>query len=133
MEQAKLIDLNKVANGALLEMVNLESQKVFDNIADVNTKETAKRGITIQLDFTPDKQRNVINVEITVKSKLAGRVGTSTNFLVGEDSNGKVVGGEMKSEIPGQLYINGDGDVADDFGNKIEENQESEKVANLFK
>lgn len=133
MEQAKLIDLNKVANGAMLEMVNIELQKVFDNIADVNTKETAKRSITIQLDFNPDKNRTIVGTDITVKSKLVGRASTSTNFLVGEDSNGKATGGEMKSEIPGQLYINNDGDVADDYGNKVEENQEPEKVAKLFK
>lgn len=133
MEQTKLIDLNKVANGALLEMVNLELQKVFENIADVNTKETAKRGITIQLDFTPDKKRSIVGTDISVKSKLAGRTGTSTNFLVGESSNGKATGGEMKSEIPGQLYINNEGDIADDLGNPVEEAPKEEKVANLFK
>lgn len=133
MEQTKLIDLNKVANGALLELVNIELQKVFENIADVNTPETAKRSITIQLNFKPDKRRGIASTDIDVKSKLASRVGTSTSFVIGADSNGKATGGEMKSELPGQLYINNDGEIADDLGNLVEEEQKEEKVAKLFK
>lgn len=127
-----MIDLNSVANGALLEMTNLELQKVFENIADVNTKATNKRSITIQLDFTPDKQRSVISTDINVRSKLAGRAATSTNFLVGEGANGKATGGEMKSDLPGQLYINDNGDVSDELGDKIEEDSEP-KIKKLFK
>lgn len=131
--ETKLIDLNKVANGGLSEMVNLEMKKVFENIADVNTKETAKRSITIQIEFTPDKKRSVVSTDISVKSRLASGASTSTNFLVGAGPDGKTTGGEMKSEIPGQYYINSDGEIADDLGNEIEQDSKLEKVERLFK
>lgn len=126
---ANLIDLNKIANGALLEMANREMKKILENIADPNTKESAKRSLTITLTFEPSKGRDVASTDIQVKSKLVPRNGASTNFIIGEDSNG-VTGGEMKSNIPGQLYMDEDGDVKDDLGNNVEEEK---KVAKLFK
>lgn len=127
-----LIDLATLAEGALQEMANIEMQKIMDNIADINTKQKAKRSMTITIDFTPNDTRSVIDTSISVKSKLVGRNGTTTSFLIGETGDGKVTGGEMKSTAPGQLFINQEGEVADDFGDKVSETSET-KVAKLFK
>jgi hypothetical protein len=35
------------------------------------------------------------------------------------DSNGKVTGAELKSGVKGQTFLDPEGDVADDKGNKI--------------
>lgn len=130
--EKNLIDLATLAEGALQEMANIEMQKIMDNIADINTKQKAKRSMTITIDFMPNDTRSVIDTSISVKAKLVGRNGTTTSFLIGETGDGKVTGGEMKSNTPGQLFINQEGEVADDFGDKLSETGET-KVAKLFK
>lgn len=97
----------EMADGAFLERVNYEMEKVVDNILDPNTKATKTRKITVTIELTPDDDRGKIDVSVTAKSTLAptNPVGTSLAFVGGE--NGEAVLAEMTPQIPGQMYIDG--------------------------
>ena len=45
------IDMEKFANGAFTEQINRELKKVTENIQDPNTDATAKRRITVVIEF----------------------------------------------------------------------------------
>ncbi|MEK5528492.1 replication terminator protein [Viridibacillus sp. FSL R5-0468] len=128
----QIIDLNTVAEGALLEKANQAMQQVVENISDPNTEATKIRKVTIVLTLKPNDERDLAPMQIDVKTQLAPAKGVNTKFLIGEDSAG-FTAGEMKSGMPGQMFIDQEGDVADDKGVKVEnienqENVEKEKV-----
>lgn len=77
-----MIDLNSVANGALLEMTNLELQKVFENIADVNTKATNKRRIYVEANaFLPNIRLN------TFQDRESANIMLQSCFVPNDDLN----------------------------------------------
>jgi len=123
----KIIDLNTVADGALLDKVNKAMQQVVDNIADLNTDPTKMRKVTITISMKPNEERDLIQMEIKAVPSLAPAKGTNTKFLIGED-NGGVTAAEMKSGMPGQMFIDKDGDVSTDKGEKIEKVESNKSV-----
>lgn len=133
----KPIDLriSSISGGAIQEMIDMELQKVFENIHDPNTKATDKRGITITLEFVPDEKREIINLNSKVQPKLAAIRDVSTTVLTGRDlQSGKVVAKELKSNVPGQTFLDNDGEVKSDVGvpvDVIEKEQERRNVINL--
>lgn len=100
------VNFNELASGAVSEQINRELQKVFENIKDPNTSNTAKRKLNITMTFTPDKlDSEVVSVDIDVKPTLAPVTGVGTRFIVDVDSNGKVVAAEWGKEMKGQISI----------------------------
>lgn len=97
----------QMANGAFLERVDYEMERVVNNILDPNTDATKARKITVTIEFKPDSERGKINVSVTAKSTLAptNPVGTSLAFT--SDANGEAVLAEMTPQIPGQMYLDG--------------------------
>lgn len=136
----KLIDLDlaKIADGALQEQVLLEAKKVFANILDPNTT-ASKRTMTIKLTFEPDAdEREDIKLRFDVASKLAPLDGGVTKLRAGRDIDTGLIGAaEIKSGIPGQTYIDDNGDLRTDTGKKVEkveaETANEGKVINLQK
>lgn len=116
------LQLSELANGAIQEKLNGELEKVFANIHDPNTSATAKRGITIKLEFKPDENRQVVTVSSDFSVKIAPVEGVSTTVLTGKDiATGKVEAHELKSVAPGQTYIDTeDGKVKTDVGVPID-------------
>ena len=100
------LDLSSISSGGLQEKVDLELKKVFENIHDPNTKSTAKRKLTINIELVPDEKREVISMTSNVKSTLAALTDVSTTVLTGKNlDTGKVEARELKSSTPGQTYI----------------------------
>ena len=85
------IDMEKFANGAFTEQINRELKKVTENIQDPNTDATAKRRITVVIEFKPNEARNFVTTGVQAKSTLAVEIG---------------------SQIPGQMTIE---EVTDSF------------------
>jgi hypothetical protein len=133
----KPIDLriSSISGGAIQEMIDMELQKVFENIHDPNTKATDKRSVTIKLEFAPDDKREIINLNSKVSSTLAAIRDVSATVLTGKDlSSGKVVARELKSNMPGQTFLDNDGEVMTDVGDPvdvIEREQAHRNVINL--
>ena len=133
----KPIDLriSSISGGAIQEMIDMELQKVFENIHDPNTKATDKRTVTIKLEFVPDEKREIINLNSKVSSSLAAIRDVSVTVLTGKDlASGKVVAQELKSNMPGQTFLDNDGEVKSDIGvpvDVIEQEQARRNVINL--
>lgn len=121
---SKEIELNlaELANGAIQEKLDGELEKIFNNIHDPNTSATAKRGVTIKLEFKPDENRKVITMTSDFAPKLAPVTGVSTTVLTGKDlTTGTVEAHELKSEAPGQTYIDTEtGQPKTDVGQPID-------------
>lgn len=129
MEKAIDLQLSELGNGAVQEKLNGELKKVFANIHDPNTAATAKRAVTIKLEFKPDDTRKVISLSSDFTTKLAPVEGVSTTVLTGKDlGSGKIEAHELKSEVPGQTYIDTDtGQAKTDIGQPIDVIEKEEK------
>ena len=94
------IDMEKFANGAFTEQINRELKKVTENIQDPNTDATAKRRITVVIEFKPN-------------STLAPALGAVTALSMGKNiRTNEVEAVEIGSQIPGQMTIE---EVTDSF------------------
>ena len=108
--RTSLIDM---ANGGFKEIMDREVCNVIDNILDVNTKATAKRKVTVTMEFTPDDSRINIRVASTVKTSLATiNPVTTTLYVAGEGSTGEARVVEMTPQIPGQVSMTGEEQTA---------------------
>lgn len=136
MSQTKNIDLplSQLGNGSIQEKLDIELQKVFENIHDKNTEAQHKRTITIKLEFVPDENRHTIKVNSDFATKLAKIKGVSTTVLTGKDiKSGRVEARELKSAVPGQTYFDDDLQQKTDVGDPVDEEEKTKekKVINL--
>ena len=114
------IDLGTFANGSLAERFDLELQKALENIADPNTDFKTARKITMEVTLkAADDNRDVISTSVRAKIKLAPARDIETTILMDMDTKGKIVGSELKSGVKGQTFIDNEGDIANDIGDKI--------------
>lgn len=67
----KLVNLETLNSGAVLELFQAEWEKLLENIADPNVKPDAMREIIIKVKVKPTKDRSSANTSVEVKSKLA--------------------------------------------------------------
>jgi len=116
---SKIVDLNNFAQGAMAERFNQELQKVLDNIVDPNTDPKKARKVTLTVTISSNENRELASVSVKADSKLSPARNIETQLLMDYDSNGKVTGAELKSGAKGQTFIDPEGDVSDDKGNKI--------------
>lgn len=132
------LDLSQIASGGLQEKVDLEMNKVFENIHDPNTKSTAKRRVTITIEMTPDENREVVSILSNVKSVMAPLTDIATTILTGKNfETGQVEARELKSKVPGQTYMDPDDLMAKtDTGEPIdviEQELEKQQIIDLQK
>lgn len=115
------IILSKLSEGAVQQKLDGELEKVFNNIHDLNTQAKKKRAITITLEFTPDEKRQVVNLTTKFNTKLAPVEELDTTILTDKDlTTGLIAAKELKSNAPGQTYIDMDGTVKTDVGEPID-------------
>lgn len=102
----KHINMEEFANGAFTEQINREMEAVAKNIQDPNTDATAKRRITVVIEFKPNEARNFVMTGVQAKSTLAPPLGAVTALSIGKDlRTGKVEAVEVGNQIPGQMSI----------------------------
>ena len=53
----QVMDLTKIANGALVEKAQAAIEQVVQNMTDVNTPYKTKRSVTIKMTFAQDEER----------------------------------------------------------------------------
>lgn len=69
--RSEIWDLNKLADGGFKEKLTAAVLDVADNIMDKNTDPTKARKVTAVLSFKSDKGREMVQVDIVVKTTLA--------------------------------------------------------------
>ncbi|EPY2285847.1 replication terminator protein, partial [Clostridium sporogenes] len=67
----KMINLETFADGALAEKINMALKEVLENIADPNTDYKTKRKLTVDMTFASGEDRELTEVSIVAKPKLA--------------------------------------------------------------
>ena len=104
--------LNEIGNGGLQEVYDLAEKKIIENAKDPNTEYKANRKITVELKFKMDENREVINMEYSVKPTLAPVKSNSTNMHLYKDTEGEYNMKEIGNHIPGQEKMNIDNVVS---------------------
>lgn len=116
------IDMEKFANGAFTEQINKEIKKVTENIQDPNTDATAKRRITVVIEFKPNEARNFVTTGVQAKSTLAPALGAVAALSMGKNiRTNEVEAVEIGSQIPGQVSI-------EDVEPSIDEEEDTRRV-----
>lgn len=95
-------NLDKLAEGALTEKVNMGINEVLANIQDPNTDWKKKRKLTIELTFSAREDRELTAVDILTKTKLEPAKPIATTFIMGTDGKGGIIASEFKNQVPGQ-------------------------------
>lgn len=90
-----------------MERVDYEMPRIIANILDPNTKATAKRKLTITMEFAPDDERTNIITNVTVKPSLAATNPVRTTLYASVDGHGEVQIVEMTPQVPGQTHFDG--------------------------
>lgn len=77
-----------------------------ENIQDPNTDATAKRRITVVIEFKPNEARDFVTTGVQAKSTLAPALGAVTALSMGKNlKTGKVDAVEIGNQIPGQMSM----------------------------
>jgi hypothetical protein len=120
-------NLETLAGGAFTERVNQALKEVAENILDPNTDYKFKRKVTIDLTFVTKEDRDLTEVDIVAKTKLAPRTAVHTKILLDKDFDGEVIASEFKKQIAGQTFIKVDAET----GEILSEQPEKEELKGL--
>lgn len=100
------IDLDTLAGGAFSEKLNEALEQVAENILNPNTDPTAKRGITVNIKFTPNKTRQMASATISVTTKLAPTEAIDTHVVMGLNMRtGEIEIAEYDGQVRGQMNL----------------------------
>lgn len=100
------INLETLAGGAFTEKLNEALMQVAENIQNPNTDAAAKRGITVNIKFAPNKTRQVVNTTIAVTTKLAATEAIDTQMVMGVNiRTGEIEITEYDGQIRGQMSL----------------------------
>lgn len=67
-----------IKEGGAVELFDLEMARVFKNLSNPNRTPDAEREITLTVKFKPTDAAKIVDVKISVKTKLAARRTIST-------------------------------------------------------
>ncbi|WP_409068880.1 replication terminator protein [Clostridium caseinilyticum] len=101
----KMINLETFADGALAEKINMALKEVLENIADPNTDYKTKRKLTVDMTFVSGEDRELTEVSIVAKPKLAPTKPLAAKIVIGTDGKGGILASEYKKQIPGQSVL----------------------------
>ena len=85
------INIGNVNDGAMIDGFEIELQKALANIADLNTRATDTRTVTLQLLLKPHSDRVVIETEFKCSSKLAPIETHKSKVFLGRTKEGGLV------------------------------------------
>ena len=113
------LNLAEMAQGAFMEQFHRELGQVLANIADPNTDPKKARKIALTATLKADENREVVSFEVQSKASLIPAKPLSTMIVIDRDKDGSVVGAELVSGQKGQMFLDQDGQIKDDRGNKV--------------
>lgn len=103
------VPIDQLIGGAIIEKLNQEFEKVFENIHDPNTKTDIKRKVSAIFSFTPDEEKEIIELEVNFQTKLADVEGVTTKLITDKDlRTNTIMAEEFKAGSKGQTYIRGE-------------------------
>lgn len=121
MEKEEIMDINKLAGGAIQESIHYGLEEVFKNILDPNTEAEKSRKLTITMELKPDESRQIIKSKTTCKTSLVPTNSITTQMLLGKEGE-KIVATELLKHDPNQISV----DELDEF-------EKDKKIININK
>ena len=101
-EENEILNINKLAGGAIQEAIDFALEECFENIKDPNTEAEKTRKLTITIELKPDESRQIIKTKTTCKTSLVPVNSITTQLLL--DQNGqKIVATELLKHDPNQI------------------------------
>ena len=116
-----MFNLETLAGGGLSERVNSAIKEVMANIADPNTSWKNKRKITVEMVFEAKEDRDIAQIDIIAKTKLAPREGIHTKVLIDHNMDGEIIGSEFRKQLQGQVVLKVDNDTGEVLSNASSE------------
>jgi hypothetical protein len=95
------------AQGAIMERIDIETSRILENIQDMNTRATAKRTLTVKIEFVPAEDRQSIVTKAVASSKIEPLGHISSQLYMVPDGNGEPCWVEATPQIPGQQAFGG--------------------------
>lgn len=128
------LPIDELVGGGVMEKLNAEFEKVFENIHDPNMKADIKRKVTATFGFTPDAEKEIITLEIDFATKLADVEGLATKIVTDKDlKTNTIAAQEFMSNQRGQTYIDDDGGLKTDTGEPVDVIEREEEKQNNIK
>ena len=124
------INLEELAGGAFAEKFNEALAQVAENIQNHNTDATAKRGITVNVKFSPNKTRQIVSTSISVTTKLAATEAIDAQMVMGLNmKTGEIEIAEYDGQIRGQSSLFEQSPGEPEPPKEEEQDQETEQPA----
>lgn len=79
-----VVSLVTLKKGAAVELFDIELRRVLENIADPNVDSTAKRKITLTVEFRPSRDGKQAEAAIKCESKIAAVKPAATTVYFGK-------------------------------------------------
>lgn len=94
------LSLATLKGGAAVEMVDEAIKRLLENVVDPNTDATSKRKVTLVISLVPDKDREMLGVQLSVKMAMAPQATVNSVAYVAHTRDG-VVAVEHDPKQPG--------------------------------
>ena len=101
-EVTRIEDLNY---GAAAEQFERAFEEVIRNVMDPATEAKKKREIILSVTIVPSEDRNMANVKIDVKTKLAPVKPDVGSLMFDVNDKGKIVAKAYEAEDQGELFF----------------------------
>ena len=125
------LPIDQLVGGGVMEKLNEEFEKVFENIHDPNMKPDIKRSVTATFGFTPDAEKEIIALDINFATKLAPVEGLATKIITDKDlKTNTIAAQEFMSTQRGQTFIDDDGSLKSDTGEPVDVIEKEMEVQN---
>lgn len=99
--------LDSLMGGAAQEKFNIALREVLSNVRDPNTNPTAKRSITLTITIAPNASRDVAEMTVQTKTKLAPPNAAESTIYLDFADDGSVTATEKLDQIAGQIDMDG--------------------------
>lgn len=104
--EINVVGLTSLRNGALVEMFDIEMQKVAKNMMDPNTSAKKERSVTIKVSFKPDEERGSATCAIQTTATLAPIKPAATTIFMSELRDGRIDLTEYNPKQPKLTFEN---------------------------
>lgn len=98
------LSIATIAGGAVIEALDHEFGRAFDNIVDPNTKPDGVRTLTLQVKIKPDKNRSKAVVSFIAKATLQPAEAVETDVYI-TDKRGTAVVAEYMPPVQHELPV----------------------------
>jgi hypothetical protein len=95
-EEQEKVSIATLTEGAAVELFDEALQEAWDNIVDPNTDAVRQRTVTLKVTLKPDKERDLVAVDMMVGANLAPNRQASGRVSLGITRANRAVAAEIR-------------------------------------